>query len=406
MPLNYVVKRGDTLNRIAARYQTTAQAIFSASSFRSGDINLIYPGEIAVIPTPEAAKTEPDIDSSLPDSDEIHVRFGDEVFAGWTGATVNLALDDASRSFSIAAPFDPSQALGKALRPFSYQPVTIYAGNRRVLTGTIDKQTYSFGESGREVTLQGRSKTGALVDCSILPELLSLSGLTLGRLARRYCEAFGIEVILSGPDTEVINEARPEPGDSVFDYLKKCADPRKRLLYDDSRGRLVIASEPEPTSDPVATFVEGQDAFGDVVADYDGTLLFSRYIVFAQVAGNPSVRGEVSDSTINAVRPFVKVNKEGGFATAEAAAQWERAMALSSAHSLSFFVPGWRNATGIWQPRDAVTVKCPSVAISEEIRYMIRSVALQITGSERSATLSLVLPDTYTGRMPGVTPWT
>ncbi|MEX0629126.1 MAG: LysM peptidoglycan-binding domain-containing protein [Chloroflexota bacterium] len=48
-PVTYIVQSGDTLNAIAARFGTTAQAIRDANGI-SGDI--IHPGQVLIIPVP------------------------------------------------------------------------------------------------------------------------------------------------------------------------------------------------------------------------------------------------------------------------------------------------------------------------------------------------------------------
>ncbi len=48
-PQVYVVKKGDTVYKIAKRYGTTMQAIILANNLRNP--NLIYPGQILLIPT-------------------------------------------------------------------------------------------------------------------------------------------------------------------------------------------------------------------------------------------------------------------------------------------------------------------------------------------------------------------
>ena len=48
-PQVYVVKKGDTVYKIAKRYRTTMQALILANNLRNP--NLIYPGQILLIPT-------------------------------------------------------------------------------------------------------------------------------------------------------------------------------------------------------------------------------------------------------------------------------------------------------------------------------------------------------------------
>jgi nucleoid-associated protein YgaU len=47
----YIVKRGDTLTRIAAKFDLFEwQDIYQANSFRIRNPNLIYPGQVLAIP--------------------------------------------------------------------------------------------------------------------------------------------------------------------------------------------------------------------------------------------------------------------------------------------------------------------------------------------------------------------
>jgi len=48
-PVTYIVQSGDTLNAIAARYGTTAQAIMDANGLTS---DVIHPGQVLIIPVP------------------------------------------------------------------------------------------------------------------------------------------------------------------------------------------------------------------------------------------------------------------------------------------------------------------------------------------------------------------
>jgi LysM repeat protein len=56
MPTNYIVKQGDTLSKIASNYGVSSSQI---SGYKSGNPNLIYPGEQLVIPTAEPVQPTP-----------------------------------------------------------------------------------------------------------------------------------------------------------------------------------------------------------------------------------------------------------------------------------------------------------------------------------------------------------
>jgi prophage tail gpP-like protein len=403
----HIVQSGDTLNAIARRYRLNVNAIFNASSFRSGDRNLIYPGESAIIPDDGDSPVNQDLDFYDGDENEVRIKVNGTEFTGWSGVTIEVSLDGVARAFSITSAFDPSNStLNASISPFSYSEVTIYIGSTLVLTGQIEVIQASISDSESAINIQGRSKTGVLLDCSIPVDQLTYTGLTLQQIANSFCQTFGIPVQLNGSDTTSVSDARAKPGDKYFDFLKSIADAKARILRDDERGRLVIDNRPSGTGAPVQSFIEGEGQFVAFSATYDGTQRFSRYKVLLQVKGFPEVSSEVFDTSIQTPRPSVVIEKEAEFNDARPAAEWERARAFARAGKFSMPVIGWRREDGqLWRPGEIITVQSPSCFLNNETRFLVTSVSYSLTAGERSVNLDLHLPETYTGSLPVVFPW-
>lgn len=408
--LEYTVQPGDTLGRIASRFNVSVNTIFQASAFRSGNPNIIHVGEIAKIPQNPEDPTEstiPDeVITELPElQDEVSIVVGSTIFTGWTGTEISRAIDTAASGFAISGPFDPSRPeLADAFVPYTYPQVAIYIGKQLVITGRVEVVTPGIEASNRTISIQGRSLPGPLMDCNIDADGWEFSGLTLKNLATQLCNPFSIPVRLSGPDTDPIPELRSEPGQVYFDFLKSVADANGRLITDDERGRLVIKQE-TASGEPVASIVEGSSGVMSIQGTYDGTSRFSKYIKMSQYAGMPDIYGIASDPGVLTYRPFVSVGSTAEIKNIEQAAEWERSLALSRSIQFNAVVSGWRNESGIWEPGQIVTVHAPSAYIRRETKMVIAQTKLQISTSGRIAQLRLVLPETYSGGLPESYPW-
>ncbi len=73
-------------------------------------------------------------------SDIVSIEVAGQRISGWTGTTIEQAIDNCADGFSISMPFDPERAeLRERFRPFKYQPCKIYIDDQLIITGSIDK---------------------------------------------------------------------------------------------------------------------------------------------------------------------------------------------------------------------------------------------------------------------------
>lgn len=141
-------------------------------------------------------------------------------------------------------------------------------------------------------------------------------------------------------------------------------------------------------------------------ASYDGAARFSRYKALAQSDGVGNYSGEADDSGVGIYRPRVAIADCEPDAL-NAAAEWDRSLALAAAFQLSATVSGWRHPGGaLWAPGQAVTLKSPGAFILAESRFLAAEATLMLDkDGGRTSTLRLVFPETYRGAMPGSYPW-
>lgn len=339
-------------------------------------------------------------------SDVVRLIVEDREFTGWTGVTISMDIDQMADAFSLTAPFDPERAeLREAFKPFGYQRVQVYLDDEILITGRIDKIEPDANAQDRTFTVQGRSLPGALVDCHIDGKL-EYSGLALSTIARQLAAPFGIQ-IRADNDTNPLETGRAEYGQTIEDFLRSLAAPRRLFLNSSYDGKLVISWGSTLTArDPVAALVEGKGSWLSIQTAFDGQKRFSRYVVASQYAGQPNIEASVTDEDIPVYRPQLMVSKDMDTDPAVVAGK-ARTAAITEAVGIKVAVSGWRRPDGRrWAERQVVTLKAPSAMLYTERRYLIAGVSLQLdVNSGRTTTLRLVFPEIYAGAMPEVMPW-
>jgi prophage tail gpP-like protein len=356
-------------------------------------------------------------------SDDVRLTIGALDFKGWEGVTITRALDTVADAFSLSAPFDPGRPeLVQAFKPFSYPLATIKIDDDLILTGRVEVVDPASSADDRVINVQGRSLTGALVDCQIDGQGYQFQGMSLKAIAEKLCRPFSIDVVSqvgAGPvkaaalgastiaDAErALEESRADPGATVFDYLQGIAKPAGLLLTGDERGHLLII-RPAANTPPVAALVEGIGHCKAFSASYNGAARWSRYKIVMQVDGATNINGMAFDSGVGIYRPKVITGADGDATAITKAAEMQRALAYAGAVVVSVIVTGWRNTDGtVWTPGQVVTVKAPGIFITRETSFIVRQATLSLDASEgRTTALDLVLPATFSGQMPAVEPW-
>jgi prophage tail gpP-like protein len=356
-------------------------------------------------------------------SDDVKLTIDGTAFSGWDGVTITRALDTCADAFSLSAPFNPDRPeVRKAFRPFGYQAARLEIDSDLILTGRLEVAEFTTSAEDRTANIQGRSLTGSLVDCQIDGQGYQFQGMSLKAIAEKLCKPFGIEVVSlagAGPvkaaalasttiadASKALDESRADPGQTVYDYLQGIAKPAGLLLTADEQGRLLII-KPAASGAPVAALVEGLGHVKQVSASYNGTGRWSSYKILMQQDGATGLSGQARDSGVGIYRPRVSTGADGDAKAITKSAEMARALAYAESIAVTVDVTGWRNTDGsIWTPGQIVTLRASGAYINTETTFMVRAVTLGLDASNgRTASLSLVLPATYTGVMPTGEPW-
>jgi prophage tail gpP-like protein len=335
--------------------------------------------------------------------DEMKIEIGGKSFHGWESFSLARTIDSCADGFSMTSIFDPENLdILNAFKPFGYQDCIVKIDEEIILTGTVEVTSPSINDGNNEINVQGRSKTGILVDCSIYDVGFQFDGLKLSAIAQKLCQKHGITVIVNN-DSGIISEARANPGDTIFEFLNKLAKDNGLILSNDYLGNLVISKYEKNVS--VASIIEGDSPVKSVACNYNGTQRFSIYNLLQQQDGTPDISGIAIDNI--KYRPKIITGATGDAKEITKAAEWQRALAYAESIQVSVTVSGWRNDFDrLWTPGDTIILLSPGTFILKETEFIIAESVLKLdNGTGRTTDLRLVLPSTFTGQTPEGYPW-
>jgi prophage tail gpP-like protein len=356
------------------------------------------------------------------DPNLLTLVIGGKSFTGWAQLTFTQNVDTCADAFAMVAPFDPSRMdLVTALVPWSL--CYLYIGPDLVLTGYLEKIDTHHDERSRRVTVEGRSKTGQLVDCIVPGAANHQFNGTLQQIAQALCQPFGITVggqYDTDPMYPIIDTE-----ETIFKFLDRCAQGKAvngmvipgitqavAKISCDGLGRLTVLP-PYPSGSPVATLIEGKGPYLGGDTSYDATKRFSQYQIFPE--GKQTVAlGLAADPAVKLYRPTGKATGDIFGQDPNTLAKYERGMAYIAASSFSTRATGWRTPktpaeatpTGpVWLKNTLITLQAPSIRIAQEAQFMIAGATMTLNEEGKKTTLRLVPPGSYVGQLPAVEPW-
>jgi len=346
-------------------------------------------------------------------SDVVSIDVASQRISGWTGVTIEWAIDNCADAFSISAPFDPERAdLRERFKPFRYQPCEVYIDDERIITGSIEKVGLIDSEDGQTIIVEGRNKTGVIVDCYIDEVGYQLNNQRLADILNTLVRPYGIEVNYLN-NTDIIQECVAEPGQKIFDFALELAENYGLFLYSDATGRLVLSYPPKAET-PVASIVAGKSPYIGGSASYDGTARFSMYTVISSDYGTEGVARSAEDFDMpkHVYRHSVELLKSSSLTELKNTARYKRSRALARAASIDITVSGWRDGNGaLWKKGKTITLLAPALMVHREYDFILAGITLKIDETQGRVTdLRLVLPQTFeddkkTPKMPEVYPW-
>jgi prophage tail gpP-like protein len=405
----YSVLGGDTFETISRKkYGTEAEAERIAESNPGAALPLAA-GTTLTIPTlPQAPRNAPQSAASATE-DEVAVLINGNRFRFWDKIRIIRSID-AMDTVEFGAPFDYSApGFRESFRPFDFKPVTITVGGVALFTGTMVSVAPVIENGQKIISVSGYSLPGVLNDCtppaSSFPLEFNEQGLR--EIASALAEPFGINVKFRADQGPVFERVAIEPGQKVLAFLTELAKQRNLIIASSSPGDLIFLQSSEGGVS-VANLEQGAAPLLTVAPFFSPQEYYSHITgiepVFVGLAGsqytvkNPRLLGVVRPLTFNAPDTL----DADVIATVEAKA----GRMFANMVSYSVRVATWRDPGGnLWQPNTSIKLLAPDAMVYSEYEFIIRSIQFEQDSTTQTATLNLVIPGSFSGKIPESLPW-
>jgi prophage tail gpP-like protein len=416
----YTVENADNLLKIsqwAYGYNRVSEIVNANSVLQSrintgeihrtlGGIPIVHKGDIIMIPqlTSNDAGDIEDIHPEFPD--EVTIRVNGKLIHGFSTNSIERGINSLADTFSFTAPYDPSTEESRLLDAKTHHNAELFIDKKINMVATLEHWSFSLGEDNSTVTIGARSKPGVLIDCPSENARLDFSGQKFSQIADVLIKPFGLALEMPYGDTGIINQAKRELTQKVFDFLAGIAKSKGFILDSSKQGKIIL-DRANINGKPILNIIQGDPNVLDIKVESDGTKCFSTYKALSQTKGNPKTSSKpVRDESMSAYRPMIFGSGNNEKGDIGDAALWQRARNLAESFKVSVDISGWRDKENkIILENNIVTIYAPNACIHQETKMLIEKVSLKQNG--KMASLSLVLPQAYTLEFPKVEdmPW-
>lgn len=411
----YTVVNGDSLSSIAEiAYGDPSQwpLIYDANlkTLRSTDPNLIFPGEVLIIPEDPTLRTIKE-NALVPDSipDGMAIKIADRfinIQSGKIISTMNTAAD----AWSAVIEWQPGKDLfiDNVTRPYSYEKTKAYIDGNELVTGPLFITRPLKTTSGSSKTLTAFSATVSIVDSELKPDQYEQNNVSLRERAATLLKSYGLSVVVeNGANVdEKFTRVTAAKNEKIFDHLKKLAKQKKVLISSTSKGNLLL-TRANVDEAPVGIIEEASvNSSLRYTATFDGRKRFSDYRVTCQTPRKRDKKAAITKDKNVPIMRFKNLTVQNSTTgNIQDAADWARSKQFAEALTIPFPVPSWYAPNGdIWRVNKTVIVKSKTLSIPDGYKFLIDRVEYDFDEQGKRATLFLVPPETYTGEEI-IEPW-
>ena len=410
----YDVIIGDTFDSIARKKYGTEVEANRIIAANPGVNEPLTAGIFLIIPDiPEAPKNLQQQTNSNT-VEEMAVLINGKRFKFWDKIRIIESLDTIG-TIEFSAPFDVDLPNFKeSFRPFSFQSVIITVGDDPIFTGTMLTPVPIIENESKIISVSCYSLPGILNDCTPPASMfkdnngkLEFNGQGLQEIITTLASPFGVGVDFQAEQGAIFERLAIEPGKKVLTFIIELLQQRNLILSSDSKGKLIILQSVE-TGNAVGRLEQGSAPVLSV------TPFFTPQQYYSHVTGiEPVVVGLAgSQFTVKnprlpgVVRPFTFIAPDTIDSTIKSSVEAKTGRMFGNMVSYSIRVATHRDPSGNrWASNTTVILQAPDAMVYNDYEFIIRSVEFEKDDKTETAILNLVLPGSFSGKIPTILPW-
>lgn len=338
-------------------------------------------------------------------SQRVELLVGGRVYGGWKRVEVQRSIEQMAGGFILELTHRwPGVDVAPGLR--EGLPCQVLLGGDVVITGYIDQFEPDLSDANCAIRVEGRDKTGDLVDCSAVHKGGQWANVPLERIVRDIALPFGISVVLQPG----LNQGAPfksfalEDGERAFDAIDRACRLRSVLCTSTALGEVWLGDAGD--TETGVTLQEGVN-LKRISATHSWKDRYSRIIVKSQTAGDDEssgaavaqLRSEATDEEIDRYRPLIVQAEHGdNRASLSERARWEIGVRMGRGKRGKAVVVGWRmGANGtegeLWQPNTLARVISPRMNLDMDV--LIVSCVYTLTEQGALTELTFSRPEAF-----------
>lgn len=339
------------------------------------------------------------------DDNRVALVVGGVSYTGWKSVTVQRSVEQMAGAFNLGLTHRwPGQGATPELR--ENLPCQVLVGDDVVNTGYIDALDIDVSGTACSIQVDGRDKTGDLVDCSAIYRAGQWLNAPLTRIVNDLIEPFKLKLVLQEglKEGNVFSQFALEDGETVFAAIDRACRLRGVLCSSTANGDVWLGIAGAEHSG--ATLEEGVNLLR-CKSKHSTQDRFSQIIVKAQVPGSDDFtpswsaqqKAQATDAEIGRYRPLVVHAEQGDSAASlKTRAAWEVQVRMGRGKRGQATVVGWRcgkdGQTGkLWQPNTLVRVVSPRNGLDRDV--LIVSCTFTLDARGMSTVLDFVLPEAF-----------
>jgi len=413
---SYTIIKGDTLWDIAnfvygSGWKYTVIWDANKSVLKSGDPNLIYPGEVIWIPPATGGlpdinnfNTEPVEKTSKVDPYAFRLII-DGINIPVISGSCTLTFDSPYNMWVAKIKYRQDSEIYDIIKPFQYKPSKLYLGNNYIGDTVLYTTKLQWNSKSSMATITGYTKTVDIVD-SVSEAPFQATNTTLEKWAKKLCEPFGVNLVYEPTKTVKLKRVKIGKTESISRHLAELVQANGFRLTCDEKGSLVIADEPKVLA-PSMSFTENESTSlttGEIT--FDGRKQFKKIIGYTTKPRKHITYTHVNENLrCNRIQAVVTNDPNSEDDLIEAVGTKAR-NAVDAA--LTFVIPTrqWYNEQNeLFKPGQFVTVRTSMAYLVKTTTLIIKAVEFLYSAKERSCNLRVTPASVYIKSNPIPDPW-
>lgn len=304
-----------------------------------------------------------------PAPDDLSIVIGGRRLSGWQSARVTRGIERCPSDFEISmTELYPGQA--RALVMQAGDPCQVLLGSDLVITGYVDRFVPSIEERAHVITVQGRSKSEDLVDCSAEWPGGQIAGSSALEIATKLAQPYGIKITAAVDTGAPIPQFNLTIGETAYAIIERICRYRGLLFYDLPDGTLSLA---QAGNGKMASGLVQARNIQRAVFTNSADQRFSTYDAFLQSmdtlvdlgnGGNLFFTASDAGMKRHRQRDIVAEGNGVGLDVAKQRALWECARRAGRSFRIDATVDSWRDVAGtLWTPNFTIPVDAPILKV-------------------------------------------